>query len=174
MLTGAERTTLERPRQATSERVDRVRRATALVAVADGASVSAAARQAGYRSPSAVTALVRRFNQHGLAVLTIAAGRGRKPARAPAARAQIVARAQQAPDRAIDGTATWSLTTSERALRRQPAFRRLGATTIRRVLHAAGSSYQKARTWCPTGAAERERKGGVVTAMDPRTGGKRG
>ena len=51
---------------------------------------------------------------------------------------------------------------------------RLGATTIRRVLHDAGSSYQKTRTWCPTGTAERKRKSGVVTVADPKTEEKRG
>ena len=95
-LTAAERAALEQVRRATSGRVDRLRRATALLALAEGASFARAARQAGYRSGSAVTALVRRFNRRGLAALTIAAGRGRKPTYAPAARAHIVATAQRA------------------------------------------------------------------------------
>lgn len=173
-LTPAERTSLDRTRQATSERVDRVRRATALLLVADGAPFTAAAQQAGYRSPSTVTALVRRFNRRGLAVLDIAAGRGRRPSYDRAARAQIVATAQRPPDRRTDGTATWSLKTLERVLRRQPPFAHLGATTIRQVLRDAGSSYQKTRTWCPTGTAERKRKTGVVTVTDPQTEQKRG
>src|SRR5215212_7070979 len=49
-----------------------------------------------------------------------------------------------------------------------------GATTIRRVLRDAGSSYQRTRTWCPTGTAQRKRKAGVVRVVDPRTEGKRG
>lgn len=174
LLTAEERSTLERTGQATSERVERVRRATALLAVADGATFTAAAQQAGLRTASAVTALVRRFNRRGLAVLSIAAGRGRKPTYHPAARAQIVATAQRTPDRQTDGTATWSLSTLERTLRRQPEFPRLGATTIRRVLRDAGSSDQQPRTWCPTGTAERKRKDGVVTVTDPRTEEKRG
>jgi transposase len=173
-MTAQETTTLEQIVKASSERVDRVRRATTLLAVARGASYRQAARQAGFRSPSAVAGLVTRFNQHGLAALAITAGRGRKATYASAARAHIVARAQQAPDRATDGTATWSLKTLERSLRRQPAFHRLGATTIRRVLGDAGSSYQKTRTWCPTGTAERQRKSGIVTVTDPRTEEKRG
>jgi transposase len=173
-LTPEERTALERLRQATSERVDRVRRATALLAVADGAPFTAAAQQASLRSSSTITALVRRFNRRGLAVLDIAAGRGRRPTYDVAARAQIVTTAQRTPDRQTDGTATWSLKTLERSLRRQPAFPCLGATTIRRVLRDAGSSYQKTRTWCPTGTAERKRKAGVVTVTDPRTEEKRG
>jgi hypothetical protein len=61
----------------------------------------------------------------------------------------------------------------ERSLR-QDALPRVGATTIRRVLEAAGSSYQKTRTWCPTGTAQRQRKAGVVRVTDPRTEEKRG
>ena len=172
-LTPAERAALEQVRRATSGRVARVRRAAALLALAEGTSFAAAARQAGYRSGSAVTALVRRFNRRGLAALTIAAGRGRQPTYDPAARAQIVTTAQRAPERQADGTATWSLSTLERTLRRE-AFPRLGATTIRRVLEDAGSSYQRTRTWCPTGTAERKRKSGVARVVDPQTEVKRG
>jgi hypothetical protein len=49
----------------------------------------------------------------------------------------------------------------------------VGATTIRRVLGDAGSSYQRTRTWCPTGTAQRKRTAGVVTVIDPRTEEKR-
>ena len=49
-----------------------------------------------------------------------------------------------------------------------------GATTIRRALHAAGSSYQRSRTWCPTGTAVRQRKSGSVTVADPLAEQKRG
>jgi hypothetical protein len=68
---------------------------------------------------------------------------------------------------------TWSLGTLERRLRRD-GLPRVGATTIRRVLEAAGSSYQQSRTWCPTGTAQRKRKSGVVTVVDPHTEEKRG
>jgi transposase len=172
-LTGEEEGALARIGAASSERVDRARRATALLAVARGLSFAAAARRAGFRSPSAVAGLVRRFNRGGMAALTIAAGRGRNPTYDRAARAQIVATAQRAPDRTADGTATWSLGTLQRALRRA-GLPRVGATTIRRVLRDAGSSYPKTRTWCPTGTAERKHKTGIVTVVDPRTEEKRG
>lgn len=159
--------------KASSERVDRVQRATALLAVAGGETFSAAARAAGYRSPGAVTYLVRRFNRAGLGALGIAPGRGRHPTYDAAARAQIVATAQRSPDRKVDGTATWSLSTLERTIRRE-GLPRVGATTIRRVLHDAGSSYQRTRTWCPTGTAQRKRKAGVVQVVDPQTEEKRG
>lgn len=159
--------------KASSERVDRVRRATALLAVAGGQAFGAAARAAGFRRVAAVTYLVRRFNQEGLAALRIAPGRGRRPTYDSGARARIVATAQRAPDRRTDGTATWSLSTLERTLRRE-GLPRLGATTIRRVLREAGSSYQRTRTWCPTGTARRKRKSGVVQVVDPQTEEKRG
>lgn len=171
-LTEPERAALTRIAKATSERADRVRRATALLAVADGQPDARAAHQAGFRGGSAVAALIRRFNRVGLAALAIAAGRGRRPTSDPAARAQIVATAQRPPDRKTDGTATWSLGTLERTLRRD-RFPQLGATTIRPVLEDAGSSYQRTRTWCPTGTAQRKRKAGVVTVVDPQTEEKR-
>jgi transposase len=172
-LTLAEQGELKAVTMASSQRVDRVRRATALLAVAGGESFSAAARAAGYRSPGAVTYLVRRFNRAGPAALGIAAGRGRRPTYDRAARARIVATAQRPPDRKRDGTATWSLSTLERTVRRG-GLPRVGATTIRRVLRDAGSSYQRTRTWCPTGTARRKRKAGVVRVVDPQTEEKRG
>lgn len=172
-LTDDERRALERLQRAGSARIDRVRRATALLAVAEGQPFVVAARRAGLRSGSTVAGLVGRFNRHGLGALRIGPGRGRKPTYDAAARGAIVATAQRQPDRKLDGTATWSLSTLEHSLRRE-ALPRIGATTIRRVLADAGSSYQKSRTWCPTGTAQRKRKAGVVTVTDPRTEGKRG
>jgi transposase len=171
-VTAEEQAALERLAKASSERWDRVRRATAVLAVAQGEPFTQAARQAGFASSTAVAELVARFNRRGLTALTIAAGRGRRPAYAPGARARIVATAQRPPERKTDGTATWSLSTLERTLRRE-GFPHLGATTIRRVLQDAGSSYQQTRTWCPTGTAERRRKSGVVRVTDPETEAKR-
>lgn len=172
-LSAVEQATLDRLIRAGSMRVDRVRRAQALVAVAAGQSFAAAARTAGLRSGTTVANLVLRFNRYGLPALDIASGRGRRPTYDTAARAQIVATAQRPPDRKTDGTGTWSLSTLQRSLRRE-AFPQVGATTIRRVLEDAGSSYQRTRTWCPTGTAQRKRKAGVVTVIDPRTEEKRG
>jgi len=173
LLTIAEQGELQAVVKASSERADRVKRATAVLAVATGETFAAAARAAGYRSVGAVTYLVRRFNRGGLDALGIAAGRGRWPTYGAAERAQIVATAQRTPDRQADGTATWSLSTLERTVRRE-GLPRAGATTIRRVLHDAGSSYQRTRTWCPTGTAQRKRKSGVVRVVDPQTEEKRG
>ncbi len=172
-LTLAEQRELKTITKASSERLDRVRRATAVLAVAGGQAFEAAAREAGLRSGTTVSKLVRRFNQDGRGALRIAGGRGRRPTYDAAARARIVATAQRPPDRKTDGTATWSLSTLEKTVRRE-GLPRVGATTIRRVLHDAGSSYQRTRTWCPTGTAQRTRKAGVVQVVDPQTEEKRG
>jgi transposase len=143
------------------------------LAVARGAAFIHAGREAGLRSGTTVADLVARFNRQGLAAIRIAAGRGRKPTYAPEARARIIATAQRQPTRRTDGTATWSLSTLQRRLR-QDGLAELGTSTIRRVLQDAGSSYQRTRTWCPTGTAQRKRKAGVVTVVDPNTEAKRG
>ena len=108
-LTAEERNALTHVVSASSERVDRVRRAKALLLVAQGWPLVVAARWAGFRSSTAVAELVGRFNRRGLAALGIAPGRGRKPTYDQQARSRIVATAQQPPDRREDGTATWSL-----------------------------------------------------------------
>jgi hypothetical protein len=54
-LTLVEQRELKASAPASSERVERVKRATALLAVAGGQSFSAAGRAAGFRSPGAVT-----------------------------------------------------------------------------------------------------------------------
>ncbi len=172
-LSDSERQALVTVVKATSERVDRVRRARALLTVAETGSFADAAGQAGFRSVTTVTNLVQRFNQRGLNALTIAAGRGRRPTYDPTARAQIVRVAQSLPDRRVDQTATWSLATLRRRLRRE-GLTAVGTSTIRRVLHAAGSSYQRTRTWCPTGTVQRVRKSGIVTVVDPDTEEKKG
>ncbi len=139
-LSAAEYRALERVSNASSERVDTARRARALRTVAQGHTFAQAAREAGFGSVTTVANLVSRFNRRGLAALRIAAGRGRPVTYDTDARARIVAVAQQEPRRREDQTATWSLSTLQRRLRRD-GLPQVGATTIRRVLHAAGSSY---------------------------------
>ena len=168
-LRAGEQEILERLAKATGERLDRVRRARALVAVAGGADRSTAAQGAGFASRTSVTDLVRRFNREGLRALRIATGRGRAATDDVSARARIVAVAQEQPRRREDQTATWSLATLQRRLRQEPGLERVGRSTIRRVLQEAGSSYQRTRTWCPTGTALRKRKEGVVQVSDPQT-----
>ncbi len=172
-LAEVERAALQRIVQASSERVDRVRRARALLTVAGGASFATAAHEADLQSGTTVANLVARFNRSGLAALTIAPGRGRRSIYGAESRARIVATAQSTPDRKKDGTATWSLSTLQKRLRKD-GLEQIGTNTIKRVLEDAGSSYQKTRSWCPTGTAQRVRKAGVVTVVDPETEQKRG
>jgi transposase len=167
-LTADERGLLERMAKAHNERVDHGRRAHALLAVAQGYPFARAARQAGLRSGTTVAQLGGRFTARGLAAVPMAAGRGRRPTSTATARAQIVATAQRTPHRRTDGTATWSLRTLCRSLRRA-GFARIGTSTIRRVLQDAGRSFQRPRSWCPTGTAPRVRKTGIVTVVDPAT-----
>ena len=172
-LSRSELATLERIVSRSNERVDVVRRANALLAVAGTGVFIHAAHEAGLQSGTTVADLVARFNRHGLAALRIATGRGRRATYSASERARIVATAQRQPNRRTDGTATWSLSTLQRSLRRT-GLPRVGTSTIRRVLQDAGSSYQRTRTWCPTGTAQRKRKSGVVTVIDPNTEEKRG
>jgi transposase len=174
-LTAQERAILEQVARSGAERADRVGRAKALLAVAAGATFTAAARTAGRRSGDGVAKLVARFHADGLAALTNRPG-GRPPTQYGAAQAaRILREARRTPDRDADGTATWSLTTLQRALRRAPdGLPGVSTHTIRRVLHAAGLSWQANRTWCETGVVQRKRKAGIVTVTDPATAAKRG
>src|SRR6202035_3000695 len=85
-----ERQELKRVVKATSERVDAVKRAKALLEVVAGATLTVAGQKAGL-SREAVAQIVRRFNQHGLAVLETATGRGRQPTYTSEQRARVLA-----------------------------------------------------------------------------------
>ena len=167
-LTQQEEQVLQKLAKSSSERVDVVKRANALLAVRAGTSYAEAAKQAGYRSNDTVSRLVSRFNQRGLAALSIAIGRGRKPTYTSEEHARILAEVQRKPDHQEDQTGVWSLMTLRRALRKTD-LPHIGAETIRQVLHESGYSYQCMRTWCRTGYALRKRKSGTVTVYDPET-----
>ncbi|SRR5258708_6137461 len=158
---------LQRVVKATSERIDTVRRAKALLAVAAGKSRTAAGQEAGL-SREGVSQVVKGFNQRGLDVLSIATGRGRKPTYTNEQRGRIVREVQREPDRKEDQTATWSLMMLRAALR-ETDLPEIAAETIREVLHEAGYSYQRTRTWVHTGYALRVRKSGTVTTYDQET-----
>jgi len=146
----------------------RVARATMLLAVADGSDYQQAARAAGRRSGDAVSHLVTRFHREGLAALDPRHGGGHTPTYDAAARDRILREATRPPTPTADGTATWSLTTLRRVLRAAPdGLPKVSTFTIWRVLRGAGYTFQRTRTWCPTGAAVRKRKAGAVTVTDP-------
>jgi len=174
-LTASERATLDQVARSGAERADRVSRAKALLAVADGATFTAAARAAGRRSGDGVAKVVARCNAVGLAALDRRPG-GHPPVRyGPEQEARILREARRPPEREADGTATWSLSTLQRARRRAPdGLPHVSTATIRRVLHQAGLRWQQNRTWCQTGVVQRKRRSGVVTVVDPATAEKRG
>lgn len=151
--------------KASSARVDAVKRAKALLAVAAGPTFPNASQEAGF-SREAVAQTVRRFKRRGLAVLETAAGRGRRPTSTSAQRARILAEVQREADRDQDQTATWSLMRLRRALRATD-LPHICTETLREVLHEAGSTFGNTRTGCPTGTAIRRRQTGVVTVQDP-------
>lgn len=167
-LTTEERAVLLQIARASSERADRVARAKALLTVADGVSFTDAAHAAGRRSGDAVAHLVARFNREGLTALDPRHGGGPPIQYGPTERARILHEFRRSPDRERDGTATWSLTTLQRALRQAPdGLPTLSTATILSTLWEAGYSWQRSRTWCQTGAVVRKRKNGVATVTDP-------
>lgn len=173
-LTAEERLVLEQTVRSHAERAERVARARALLAIAEGAPFTAAGRQAGFRSPYGVAQLVRRFNRDGLRAVAGRHGGGPKEQYGPAEAERILAEFRRSPDREGDGTATWSLVTLQRALRRAPdGLPTVSTWTILRVLHEAGYSWQNSRTWCQTGVVKRKRKAGVVEVHDPHASEKR-
>jgi transposase len=145
-----------------------VARAKALLAVADGGSFSEAARRAGRRSGDAVGQLVRRFNRSGVAALETRHGGGRQARYSEADRQRMLQEFARAPDREADGTATWSLALLRKALRQAAeGLPHVSTYTIWIVLHEAGYTWQRDRTWCRTGEGLRKRKAGVVRVKDP-------
>ena len=89
-------------------------------------------------------------------------------------RQRILTEFERPPDREKDGTATWSLSTLQQALRRAPdGLAEVSTYVIWCVLHEAGWTWQKDRTWCKTGVVVRKRKGVTVEVADPETEGKK-
>lgn len=164
-LHNTERQQLETLSRSQAAPATQVARAKALLAVADGSTYTAAARHAGRVSGDAVSHLVARFNREGVAAIVPGHGGGARMQYTAQERQQILAQVRRTPDREQDGTATWSLNTLQRALR-QESLPGVSTYTIWRVLHEAGLSWQKSRTWCDTGAVQRRRKSGVVTVVD--------
>jgi hypothetical protein len=163
-----ERVELERVARTGSERADRAARAKVLLAVADGARLADAALAAGRRSRRAVALLVGRFNRLGVGALDRKHGGGPEIQYGAAERERILEEFRRAPDRERDGTATWSLTTLQRALREAPdGLPQVSTWTIFWVLREAGYTWQASRTWCHTGTVVRKRKAGLVEVTDP-------
>ena len=173
-LTDPERQELDQLSRSQAAPAAEVTRAKILLAVASGDDYQDAARAAGRRSGDAVSHLVSRFNAEGTAALTPRHGGGRRRTYGPDATGRIVAEAARTPTPEADGTATWSLSTLRRTLRAAPdGLPKVSTYTIRRALHESGASYQRTRTWCPTGKALRRRKAGPAVVTDPDSDAKK-
>lgn len=173
-LSDEEREVLEQISRAQSEPASHVARAKALLSVADREGYTAAARAAGRRSGDAVSQLVARFNREGLAAIEPRHGGGPPVIYGVEERKRILAEFERQPDREKDGTATWSLSTLQRALREaSDGLPNVSTYTIWRVLYEAGWTCQKDRTWCKTGTVTRKRQGNAVEVTDPEAEAKK-
>jgi transposase len=175
-LSEAERRSLSRLSRSQSAPAAQVARARALLAVAEGQNYTTAALLVGRRTGDTVARWVAGFNRDGLAAVVPRHGGGHRVRYGEAEQRRILAEVARAPERARDGTATWSLTTLRDALRRAAdGLPGISTYTVGRTLHAAGYSWQKGRTWCETGVVVRQRKHvGLVTVVDPDAAAKRG
>jgi transposase len=167
-LTGAERAELRQISRSRTESSDRAARAKALLAVSGGARFTDAARSAGRRSGDAVAHLVARFNREGVKALDARHGGGQPKRYNQAEEERILRELRRLPDRETDGTRTWSLKTLQRALRQaSDGLPTVSAYVVWSVLHDAGYSWQRDRSWCETGQAVRKRKNGNAQTRDP-------
>jgi transposase len=167
-ITEEEKNWMERISRSQSEPAGHVARAKEILAVANGISYQEAARLAGMKSGDAVSHLVERFNQAGLAALQGKHGGGPIAKYNAVERERVLAEARRQPDPEKDGTNTWSLTTLQKALRKAPdGLPGISTERIWVILQESGFRWQKSRTWCETGQAARKRKRGVVTVHDP-------
>ena len=173
-LTAQEETVLQQTSRSQSAPAAQVARAQLLLAVASGQEYSAAAQAIGRRSGDAVSTLVARFNREGLAALEPRHGGGATLRYDQAAKERILQEYARTPDREQDGTASWSLSTLQRALRQAPdGLPTVSTYTLWRVLNEAQQSPQRVRTWCETGTVARKRKSGTVFVTDPDTAPKK-
>lgn len=102
-LSAEERTELSRLSRSRSASAGPVARATALLAVADGQSYTAAAQRVGRHSGDTVARWVARFNQEGLAAVMPRHGGGSRIRYAEAEQQRILAEVKRMPERARDG-----------------------------------------------------------------------
>ena len=120
------------------ERVERIRRARALLAVDEDhhcQSFTQAARTARMRSSSGIAALVQRFHERGMTALDTLPGAGRHRMYGNAEKRLIL----QEVEREIDRSPAWSLSSLQEALRNAPeGTPKVSAKTIGQVLREAG------------------------------------
>ncbi len=174
-LSNDEREILMKVARSASERAERVRRAKALLSVADGKSYTDAAQDASIGVNDTVSRLVTRFNECGLSSLDSRHGGGPAKMYGEAQKNRILMEVKRKPNIETDGSATWSLTLLKKSLRSaEDGLPEVSTYTIFQTLREAGYSWQRSRTWCSTGTVKRKRKGEVVTVTDPECEEKRG
>lgn len=166
-LTEAERERLKQVARSRTEAAEVVGRARSLLAVADGAGFAAGARAGGRKSGYGVGKLVERFNRDGLKALQTQPSHGHRVTYTAEQRALVLEEFRRPPDRDMDGTGTWSLTTLQRAVRKRPGMGQISRDTLSGVLHQAGLTWQRDRTWCETGVSVRKGKHGKQVVVDP-------
>jgi transposase len=173
-LEAHEREYMERLSRARSAPLEQVIRAKLLLVVADRMGYEAAARSVGRKSGDAVSNLVSRFNQEGLAALEPRHGGGPAIVYGETERARIMQEVRRTPDLAQDGTTQWTISTLQKALRTAPdGFPTISTWTIFHALREAGWSCQKDGSWCEAGQVERKRQGQVVEVTDPDMAAKK-
>ena len=117
-LQDTERVSLVRLSRSASAPAAQVARARALLAVAEGLNYTAAAQLVGRRIGDTVARWVAGFNTAGLVAVVPRHGGGQPLRYGAVEQRRVLAEVARPPDRARDGTASWSLTTLQAALRR--------------------------------------------------------
>lgn len=169
-LSEEEKNELERLSRCNSLPAAQVIRAKIILAVAGGMSYTDAAKSIGRRSNDAVSNLVSRFNEEGVEAVVPRHGGGSEIVYGEKEKARILAEAKRIPDREKDGSATWSLSLLQNALRNAPdGLPNVSIDTIHKTLHEAGWRWQRDRSWCNTGTVLRQRQGETVEVTDPET-----
>jgi transposase len=173
-LTGEEQAELEAISRERNAPAEWVIRAKIILSVRQGKDYQAAAAEVGRRDGDRVSALVKRFNEEGLAALMSRHGGGPAVKYGVTARERILCEVRRSPTCEQDGTATWSLSTLQRCLREaEDGLPQVSKFTIRKVLLEAGYRWQGSRTWCQTGQVVRQRKAGAVVVTDPDSEAKK-
>src|SRR3972149_9930397 len=167
-LTKDERQKLQKMARRRTDTAEVVARAKIISVVAGGANCAAEARSWDRKSGYGVAKLVARFNREGLQALQTKPGAGHPSRYTLEQREQVLAEYRRVPDREGDATGTWSLTQLQRAVRKRTE---LGQ--ISRILHDAGHTWQRSRTWCGTGISIRKGKHGRRVVVDVDTEAKK-
>jgi hypothetical protein len=80
---------------------------------------------------------------------------------------RILRELERQPELERDGTANWSLTTLQHALRHaEDGLPEVSTYTLLKVMQEAGYGWQRNRSWMQTGQVIRKRKSGKVVVTD--------